>query len=99
MQKYIIKYESSQWCGGGSYVVVNAYSREEAEEKAGLHMEEAMRELFSSEYAYALEEEDGGDIDEDSSYTVNSIQVLDADSEYWEFYKDPGQAEFYPEIS
>ena len=97
MQLYLIDYESSQWCGGSSNVVVWAKDESDAEDKAVLHMEESMRELFSTEYEELLEEEGEG-ADEDQAYTINSIEVFDPSHKCWQFYMDPTQAEFFPLI-
>lgn len=95
MQLYIIDYESYQWCGGGSHVVVHASSPEEAALKASLHMDETMRELFSDEY----DDPDMEGQDDEQAYTINAIEVLDEESPYWQFWQDPEQrAAFYPEI-
>ena len=93
MNKYIIEYENAHWYGGSLYVVVNANSAEEAEDKASDHMESEQRELFFDEY-----EESNGEFDDESAASVASVEILDETNEYWPFYKDPGQAEFYPEI-
>ena len=95
MTKYIIDYENAHWCGGQLFVVVNANSAEEAENKAADWMEETQRELFSDEYNDEFE----GLFDDESAYNVNSVEVLDENSEYWKFYKDESQAGFYPELN
>lgn len=93
MNKYIIDYENAHWCGGQLYVVVNAKNEYEAQEKAEMHMEECQRELFADEYVEAKEE-----FDDESAVSVNSVEEFDVNHEYWRFYKDPSQAEFYPEL-
>lgn len=93
MNKYLIDYENAHWCGGQLYVVVNADSEEDALDKAEYHMEESQRELFMDEYEESSEYED------ECPYSINSVSILDEANENWEFYKDPSQAEFYPEIS
>lgn len=94
---WIITYENAHWCGGELYVVVlDAETAEQAEFLAGDFMDETQRELFSDEIADAFEE----DPDFDDSYmaSVTSIEVLDENNKHWEFYKNPSQASFYPEI-
>lgn len=93
---WLIDYESSQWCGGSSHVVVVADSEDEALELAELHMEESMRELFSSEYEDDANE--GGNADEECAYTVNSCEPFDETHEDWQFYTNPSQEQFYPTI-
>ena len=93
-QLYIIDYESSQWCGGQSHVCAWAEDADTAEFEAEFHMDDAMRELFSSEY----DDEDSEGNEEEPAYTVNSVEVLDENNEHWKFYQDPGQSEFYPVI-
>lgn len=93
---WLIDYESSQWCGGQSHVVVVADSEDEARVLAELHMEESMRELFSGEYEEDADE--GGDRDEGCAYTVNSCDPFDETHEYWKYYCDPSQEQFFPTI-
>lgn len=99
MNKYLIDYENAHWCGGQLNVVVNAESESEALQKAEYHMEACQRELFAHEYEEDEEDEETcGAFDDECAYAVNSVEILDEDNEYWRFYKDPSQAEFYPEI-
>ncbi len=91
--KYLIDYENAHWCGGQLYVVVNASSEDEALIKAADWMVETQRELFSDEY----NDEEFEDYDE-CPYTVNSVEILDENSTYYKYYKDPSQASFYPEL-
>lgn len=93
MTKYIIDYENSHWCGGQLFVVVNAKNEDEAQDLAEVHMTETQRELFSDEY------EEDGEFEDESPYTVNSVEEFTPNHEYWRFYKDPSQSEFYPEIN
>jgi len=95
MKKYLIDYENAHWCGGQLYVVVNALTEEDALEKAEWHMEECQRELFYDEYNGEYNE----NYDDESSVVINSVSVLDEKNEFWEYYIDPSQAEFYPEIT
>lgn len=97
---WLIDYESSQWCGGQSYVVVHAETANEALWKAEPHMEEAMRELFADEYAEHALDEDGmeNELDDECAYAVNSIEQFDETHEQWEFFKNPSQAIYYPVI-
>ena len=92
--KYLIDYENAHWCGGQLYVVVNANSATEAEIKAESWMEETQRELFSDEY----EDDSDGDFSDECSYTVNSVEEFDETHECWQYYKDPSQSSFYPEL-
>jgi hypothetical protein len=94
---WLIEYESSQWCGGSSHVVVRAETSEEAEIKAEYHMADAMRELFSDEYADLIEEE-GEDADQDCPYTINTTEEFDETHESWQFFQMSSQSEFYPII-
>lgn len=94
MKKFLIDYENVHWCGGQLYVVVNAKDEYEAQEKAEQHMEECQRELFDDHYNYDPDE----NYDDESAVSVNSVEEFDVTHEYWRFYKDPSQAEFYPEI-
>lgn len=91
MKKYLIDYENAHWCGGQLYVVVNAINESDAEEKAADWMEETQRELFADEYSE-------GDFDDESAYSVISVEVLDESHDCWQWYTDPSQAQFYPEI-
>jgi len=93
---WLIDYESSQWCGGQSNVVVVADSEDEALGLAELHMEENMRELFSGEYEEDANE--GGNCDEECAYAVNSCEPFDETHESWQFYIDPSQEQFFPTI-
>ena len=97
-KRFLIKYDSSQWCGGQSNVVVFAKTKDEAHYLAEDHMEEEMRELFADEYADLIEEEGEG-ADEDCAYTINSVEEFDETHEEWQFYLDPiQQSNFYPEV-
>lgn len=97
---WLIDYESSQWCGGQSHVVVVAETADEANYLAEDHMESTMRELFSDEYADLEAEyaEDGVDAVFDCAYTINSIEAFDENHESWKFYCDPSQEQFFPTI-
>lgn len=94
--KFIIYYENIHWCGGKLTVVVNANSVDEAIEKASEHMDECQRDLFAGEIEYAFEEDP--EFDDSAISAINSVEILNEKHEAWEFYKDPGQACFYPEI-
>lgn len=93
---WLIDYESSQWCGGPSHVVVVADSKDEALDIACEHMESEMRELFWDEYADEMFEI-GVDNDE-CAYSVNSCEPFDETHEDWQFYIDPSQEQFFPTI-
>lgn len=93
---WLIDYESSQWCGGQSHVVVVADSEDAALNLAELHMEENMRELFSSEYEDAEEGDDTAS--DECAYIVNSCEPFDETHEDWQFYTNPSQEQFYPTI-
>lgn len=95
-QLYLIDYECSQWCGGQSNVVVWAESAGAAILKASDYMEEAMLELFSTEFQ-ELEEEEGVEF-EDSAVSINSVEKFDPQHDEWGFFQDPTQSEFYPII-
>lgn len=97
MSKYLINYENAHWCGGELEVVVNASSALEAVGKAEMFMEETQRELFSDHYEDEFENEGGSYFDE-QAYTVISVEVFDKNHPQWEFYQDPSQSEFYPEV-
>lgn len=92
---WLIDYESSQWCGGSSHVVVVADSELEAMLLAEEHMETEMRELFSDEYE--TDDEDGSRTEE-CAYSVNNCEPFDETHEEWKFYCDPSQEQFYPTI-
>lgn len=97
-QLFIITYESSTWCGASdTFVCVWALDKDDAYNLASKHMEEEMRNLFSDEYAYLIEEESEG-ADEDCAYTVISIEVLDEYNEQWKHYQNLSQVSFYPII-
>lgn len=97
MKKFLIDYENAHWCGGQLYVVVNAKDEYQAQDKAEQHMEECQRELFADEYDMQ-ESDEGNDYSDESAVSINSIEEFDVTHEYWRFYKNPSQAEFYPEI-
>ena len=99
-QLYIIEYESAHWCGGQSHCVVWAENSDEAEVLAGLHMEESMRELFSDEYHDEFDDdyEQYSVYDDESAYVVTWCEPLTPAHDHWEYYQDPTQSEFYPEI-
>lgn len=90
-QLFIIEYEFAHWCGGSSNVVVWAEDADDAVILAEVHMEENMRELFWDEYA-----EDGPD--DESAFTVNSVEPFGPGHEQWGFFLDPTQDQFYPVI-
>lgn len=90
---YLIEYQSSQWCGGNSYVIVrDVDSADAAVLKAEEHMASTMMELFSDEY----HEDDGSEYDDECPYTVDSVEVFDEKNEHWEFYKKSNY--YYPEV-
>jgi hypothetical protein len=97
MNKYLIDYENAHWCGGQLYVVVEAENEYDAEDKASDWMETQQRELFADEYEEAFSDGET-DFEEECAYTVNNVELLDENNKNWEFYKDPSQASFYPEI-
>ena len=92
---FIISYQSSQWCGGSSHCLVYASNAAQAEELAEWYMDESMRELFSTEYA-----EEGGDLDDESAYSVASVEELTTEHEMWKYVQDEvQQRNFYPYIN
>lgn len=94
-QLYLINYQSSQWCGGMSKCVVQASDETQAEDEAEFWMDESMRELFSTEYAEDLEE--GGTLDEDPAYSVDSIEEFGPEHDEWQWFLDEVQrTNFYP---
>jgi hypothetical protein len=97
---WLINYESSEWCGGESHVVVVAETADEANYLAEDHMETTMRELFSDEYTILEAEyaEEGVDAVFDCAYTINSIEAFDENHEDWKYYINPSQEQFYPTI-
>lgn len=98
-QLYIIEYESAHWCGGVSHCVVWAHDDCEAQLEASDFMEDSMRELFSDEYHDEYNEETETDFyGDEQAYTVNWCARLTAAHEHWQYYTDPTQTEFYPEI-
>lgn len=100
MNRYLIEYESSQWCGGVSHCVVYANSENEAEDRASEHMETTMRELFGDEYENADGEyEEEQDYDDECAYSVIAMSILDESNDHWGFYQDPTQSSFYPEVN
>jgi len=94
---WLINYESSQWCGGGSYVVVAADSEEDAEDKAQEHMDSEMRELFSGEYDDLIDDY-GDDVEDEQAYTISSIEVFNETHDCWKYFKDETQSQFFPLI-
>lgn len=97
---WLINYESSEWCGGESHVVVVAETADEASYLAEDHMDSNMRELFSDEYRELAEsyDEAGEDMEWNCAYTINSIEAFDENHESWKFYCDPSQEQFFPTI-
>ena len=92
---FLIDFESAQWCGGQSNVVVHADTAEEAVLLAESHMEDVMRELFFDE----IEEAFGDDGLEDCAFTVNSVEEFGPEHETWKFFEMWDQrTSFYPEI-
>lgn len=95
---FIIAYQSSQWCGGSSHCLVYAHNEAHAEELAEWYMDESMRELFSTEYEE--DREDGGDLDADPAYSVDSVEELTPEHDYWVYVQDEvQQRNFYPYIN
>lgn len=95
---FIIAYESMHWCGGSSHCLVYARNESQAKELADQFMDENMRDLFSGEYECDAEE--GGDIDEEAAHTVNSVEELTPEHEYWVYVQDEvQQRNFYPYIN
>lgn len=95
---FLINYEGAHWCGGRSACVVLATDEVEAELEAVEFMDETMRELFSDEYQDDLE--DGGRLDEDQAYTINSIEEFGPDHDQWKWFLDYDQrSNFYPCIN
>jgi hypothetical protein len=90
---YIIEYENAHWCGGGLNICVYAEDETNAVELAEEYMEESQRELFYDEFSEEPE------LDEEQSYTINSVSILDESNEHWIYYNDPSQAVFYPIVS
>lgn len=99
-QMYIIEYNSAHWCGASHQCVVWAKSAEQAEDLAGLFMEEHLRELYSDEYNVDYDEDEGlyGEYDDESAYQVVSVEPFGPAHDCWEYFQDPTQAEFYPQI-
>lgn len=95
--KYLITYENAHWCGGELNVVVNASSKEDAVDKASMHMEEAQRELFDDHYNDE-DDESYGYLDDEQAYSVVLVEEFNEKHSEWVYYINPGQAEFYPEI-
>jgi hypothetical protein len=96
MNKYLIDYENAHWCGGNLYVVVNAVNETDAEIKAADWMEETQRELYVDEYGESISKDE--EYADECAYSVNSVELFTPEHTNWKWYKDPGQAEFYPEI-
>lgn len=95
---FLIDYECAHWCGGSSNVVVWAETGDEAIILASDHMEEAMRELFSSEYDdWDEDAPDGGTYDE-SAVAINFVEEFGPEHEQWGYFQMPSQSEFYPVI-
>ncbi len=101
MNRYLITYESAHWCGAAdTKCVVYAEDADTAVLIAEDHMEEEMRELFSSEYGSdgeAYEEESS--YDEECSYSVTSVEIFDETHEDWKYYVDETQSQFYPVVN
>ena len=100
-QRYLITYESAHWCGAAdTKCVVYAEDGEDALAFASDHMECEMRELFSSEYGSddeAYEEEDS--YDDESAYSVTSVELFDETHEEWKYYVHETQSQFYPVVN
>lgn len=99
---FLITYEGAHWCGASdTHVVVHAESADEALYKAENHMEETIRELFSSEYEderQELSDDDEGCADE-CAYTVNSVEAFGPEHDHWKWFCDETQrTNFYPEV-
>lgn len=97
MKKFLIEYENAHWCGAsGTYCVVNAKDADEAVIIASDHMEQEMRDLFSSEYE---DEDEGWQYDDESAVSVTNVEEFDDTHEAWNWYLDPVQSQFYPEVN
>lgn len=92
----MIDYENAHWCGGQLHVVVWAQDEIEAEILASDFMEETQRELFSDEYGESLLEDE--EYEDESAVSVNSVELLDENHEYWKYFVDKTQESFYPII-
>ncbi|MFI3218394.1 MAG: hypothetical protein QX189_04670 [Methylococcales bacterium] len=92
-QLYIITYENAHWCGGELHCLVQAHDEDDAIDLADTHMDECQRELFCD---YFDEDEEG--LDEEMSYTVNSVELLE-DSDLKRFVALEDQASFYPYVN
>ena len=94
LELYVIEFENAHWCGAPEYCVVWAESEEDALIRASDYMEEVQRDLYSGEYADAVEE--GEDYDDESAVGLTKVTLL-AESSHAEFYAQPEQrAHFYP---
>ncbi len=89
-QLYLIEYENAHWCGGSLNVVVWATDEENAREVAESHMDECQRDLFSAEF------DEEPELEEDCSYTINSVEEFNEAHDEWQFFTDPTQESFYP---
>ena len=99
MQLYIIEYESAHWAGASSFVLACANSEREAEEKTEHYRDEAMNRLYRDEYLDAIDLDTFADpYEQEAASVVVDVQVFDENHECWQFYLDPGQAEFYPMV-
>jgi hypothetical protein len=72
-------------------VVVRADNVFEAEDAATPHMQDTMMELFAEEY-------EDGEYSDESPFYVTCVEVFTPEHAEWQYYKDPTQAQFYPEV-
>ena len=94
-QLYLVSYQSSHWHGGMYQCVVLATNHDTVVPCAGLWMDVSMRELFSTEYAENLAE--GGTLDKDLAYSINSIEDFGPEHDEWQWFLNEVQrTNFYP---
>lgn len=91
---YIVYCESANYCGYGQHFVVEANDEAEAEDL----VLEASEEYFCEQDRDQLEEEEH-DLEGMTFATTVSVEPFGPKHKSWEFYQDPGQAEFYIKVN
>lgn len=91
---YIVYCESANYCGYGQHFVVEAQDEAEAEDL----VLEPSEEYFCEQDRDLLEEE-GHDLEGMTFASTISVELFGPEHKSWEFYQDPGQAEFYIKVN
>lgn len=93
---WLVYFESANYAGYGSNVVVEASSAEAAEEAAQAYADAHYYEEDREQYI----EENGEGSDEDDVMWASIVRVekFDESHDEWKYFKAPSQKEFYPTI-